>query len=469
MNSEKDATKHFESKYQEMTPKSRALYERGLKVLPTGVGGAGSYMKPYPLYLKTAKGSKIIDIDDNEYIDCVCGAGPTLLGHNHPAIGQAVRNCVDNGICQTLFPYSLEVEFAEKINEIMPHMERIRYLPSGTEACHSAIRAARAFTGKDKFARFEGGYHGQDDQVLISTLSSREQVELAGSIDNPVPVASCAGIPKALLDLVVPLPFNKKEITIKLLEKNADDIACLITDTIPMLGSGGFPPDREFLKAIKEVTSENNILLIYDEIVTGFRVGGLGGVSKYFGVTPDLAVYGKICGGAYPLSMFGGRADVMDSVFPMGEHGPHVIEKSKKAIFQSGTYSGFPVSLAAGLAAIREIQKHDIYPKINKLGNLLRQGLEKVASEIGFDFQANGAESIFGFQFAKELITDKRDLLLKADARKRYIFTLGLITQGIFAPTGHSLFLNAAHTEDQINEILEAARNVLQEMKKYEN
>jgi len=451
-----------------MTPESRKLYERGNKVLPTGVGSSGKFMKPYPLYIKNAKGSKILDVDGNEYIDLMCGAGPVILGHNHPVLVKAVNQCLEGNMSQTLLPYSLEVEFAEKINQILPHMERIRYLPTGTEAIHSAIRAARAFTGKDKFAKFEGGYHGQTDQVLVSLLGSKGDLDLAGSIENPIPVPSSGGIPKSLMDLVVPLSFGDIENTVELIEKNADDIACLVTDTVPMFGSGGFPPDKEFIQPLRKVTAENDILLIFDEIVTGFRLAGLGGAAKYFDVAPDLAVYGKICGGAVPLAMFGGRADVMQSAFQIGRLGYHVIDDKSKRIFQSGTFSGFPWALAAGLAVIQELERGDVYTRINRLGGLLRKGLAEAASDIGVSMQVNGIDSMFGVQFADRPLRNKREVITLADANKRYQFCLGLITKGVLAPTSHSLFLCGAHDDAQMETIIDAAKSVLLEMKKYE-
>jgi glutamate-1-semialdehyde 2,1-aminomutase len=445
------ALEKFLQAYTARTPRSRQIYEEARQILPAGVSGNAKFFKPYPLYIKQASGSKLTDVDGNVYIDFLDGAGAAILGHGCAAITSAVTAQMAQAI-SPIFATELEVQLAKKVVSHIRYMEMVRFVNSGSEATMLAMRAARAFTGRERIAKFEGGYHGQHDFGLTASFAAG-----SGPDDRPTPSAPCAGTQRSSLDDLVLLPFNDPA-ALDIIREHAGELAAVVIEPIAAFGIGAILADPEFLAALRKLTTEKGILLIYDEIVTGFRLG-LGGASAYFGINPDLGAIGKIVGGGFPIGGYGGRRDIMEKVVTPTKQPSDVKEK----IFSSGTFSGNPISMAAGIAAISELEKRDIYEYVAGLGNKLREGLRDAAHRAGFKFQATGVASIFHVHFTDQPIRDKRSAM-RADAAKQYEFSMGLISKGVLLPPAHPGFISAAHTDADIDQVLRTAREVLQEM-----
>ena len=433
------------------TPTSKQIYEEARNHLPGGIGGCAKFIKPHPIYLKSAHGSKAIDVDGNEYIDVLMGGGPLVLGHNPAPVLEAVKKQMEIA-CHTMFATELEIELAKKIKKHMPHLEMIRFTNSGSEGTRTAIRAARAFTGKDKIAKFEGNYHGSDDYFLISC----ETTEVAGPDDSPEPVLDCPGIPSIIADTVLILPYNDPEATETLLRKHADELAAVIMEVATATHCGSAYAEKDFLETVRRVTQEEGIILIFDEIVTGFRLG-FGGGASYFGVTPDMAVIGKAMAGGFPIGAFGGRREIMEDVLD---------PTSSKVTFHSGTFTGNPISMAAGLAALTELERTDPYLHMNKLGEQLRNGLRDLFKRFDTPAQITGVGSIFNIVFSNHPIRNRRDVL-RSNLTLQGEFCLGLIVKGILQPIRHAGFLSSAHTEEDINQFLVVAEDLVNEMKSH--
>src|SRR5215471_4795278 len=284
------------------TPRSHALRLEAEQVL---AGGVSSHFKAWqPFYVQDARGSHLTDVDGNDYVDLIMGFGPNSLGHSPDAVVGPVRETIGHGTSLAIAT-PLEVELAKTISRLMPSMELMRFVPSGTEATMMAARTARAFTGRSRVARFEGHYHGQHDAALVSVA------HVAGSDRRPEPAPDGAGIPQGVVDDVVVLPWNEIDLVAPIVREVADDLAAIILEPVPFSNVGGVEPDHEFLRALRELTWERGVLLVFDEVITGFRLG-LGGAAAHFGVTPDLHCLGKAVGGGFPVGVFGGRRDVME-------------------------------------------------------------------------------------------------------------------------------------------------------------
>jgi glutamate-1-semialdehyde 2,1-aminomutase len=432
------------------TKKSEEIWRRACKYLPGGVAGNAAFLIPHPIYIDKAVGGKLIDVDGNEYIDLLLGGFPNILGHSPKPVVDAVRQQLDHGTDPMLF-HEIGVKLAEKISKHMPHMEMIRFVNTGSEATASAIRVARAYTKRDKIAKIEGGWIGQHDYGLISSIGG-----IAGSDYEPLPIADFAGIPKFVVDNMVVLPFNDVEHTISIIKKHANELAAVILEPLACFGLGAIPADREYLKALREVTMEKDVLLIFDEIVTGFRVGGLGGAAKYYGVKPDLTALGKIVGGGFPIGAFGGRRDIMEKTC-------HPMADPEFKIFQSGTFSGNPISMTAGLAMLTELETKD-YSYIDNLAGRIRTELPKIGVEYGFEMQVTGLCSLFYPHFNSKPIRNMRDRL-KDYADRNYEFCLGLIVNGVYLPPRHPGAICFAHTKEDVDYVLETAEMVLRDMR----
>ncbi len=441
----------FHEEFIKKTPTSRHVYQEARNHLPGGIGGRAKFIKPHPIYLKSAQGSKAIDVDGNEYIDVLMGAGPLVLGHNPEPVLEAVKKQMEIA-CHTLFATELEVELAKKIKKHMPHLELIRFTNTGSEGTRTAIRVARAFTGKDKIAKFEGNYHGSDDYFLTSC----ETTHLQGPDSAPEPVLDCPGIPLVIADTVLILPYNNPEATETLLRKHADELAAVIMEVVAVTHGGTACAEKDFLETVRRVTREEGILLIFDEIVTGFRLG-FGGGTSYFGVTPDMAVIGKAIAGGFPIGAFGGRREIMEEVLN---------PTSSKVTFHSGTFTGNPISMAAGLATITELERTDPYLHMSQLGEQLRNGLRDLFKRFDTPAQVTGVGSIYNVLFCKHTIRNRRDVL-RSNLTLQGEFCLGLIVKGILQPIRHAGFLSYAHTEEDINQFLIAAEDVVNEMKSH--
>jgi glutamate-1-semialdehyde 2,1-aminomutase len=443
------STNLFEEKLEARTKKSRAMYEEAKQVLPGGVAGNGKFMLPYPLYFREAQGAKIVDVDGNEYVDLIMGLGIHILGHSPSPVVEAVREHLRPGTMPGLAT-ELEVQLAHKVQQHIPAVEMIRFVNTGSEATLMAIRVARAYRQRDKIARFEGNYNGQHDLVQVSGTTT------AGPDDAPQPSPDCLGIPASILQDLLILPYNNIERAVSLITAHADELAGVIMEPVSIYGLGCVPAGREFMKAIREVTSRHDIPLIFDEVVTNFRLG-LGGASEYYGIIPDLVCLGKIVGGGFPIGGYGGRRDLMDRFLTPAR------ERSEK-VFQSGTFSGNVISMAAGLAMIKELEKGEIYPYVNELGEKVRSGLKDIAENLGVQMFVAGVQSLFQVHFGIDDIKNVRDKM-RADKSQATDFSQGLLANGIYAPA-HPLYLSAAHTQQDVDRILEVAETVLREMKR---
>jgi len=446
-------TNQFLEDYIVRTQRSKEVYEKARKFLPGGVSSNGKFMKPHPMYFKEARGSAITDVDGNVYIDYQMGAGANILGHSSPCVIEAIHRQSEI-ILHPAVATELEVELAQKIEKYMPHISLLRFVNSGSEAATLAVRAARAFTKRNKIAKFEGHYHGQGDNLLVSVglggLSQR-----SGPDNAPVSTPENAGIMNEIVDDVVTLPFNDTEYCLKKLRENSKELAAVIMEPIAGFGMGGIPAKRDFLEAIRETTEDLGILLIFDEVVTGFRIG-MGGAAEYYKISPDLTTLGKIIGGGLPVGAYGGREDIMEKVVTPTREPSDLEEK----IFSSGTYSGNPMTMAAGLAVLKELEKGEVHRHINNLGSDLRNGLESIASDCGEAVRVTGLGSLFMTHFSSEPIQNMRDVV-KANSKRLLEYHLGKLSKGIFIIPKHIGVVSAAHTKEEIERTLDASREVM--------
>jgi len=442
--------KDYINKYVSRTKKSETIWNEAKKILPGGVAGGAGFLSPRPVYLEKAKGGKFYDVDGNEYIDLLLGGFPNILGHSPEPVINAVKKQLDLGTSYMLF-HETGLKLVKKIQSYQPHIEMIRFANSGTEATMFALRVARSFTKKDKVAKPEGGYNGQHDSVLISGGTRS-----AGSDSRPVAIPESAGIPRNMLEHTIVFPWNDIEATVSIIEENAGELAAVILEPLPGFGMGALSPEKGYLEAIREVTVRYNILLIYDEIGIGFRVGAMDGSARYFGVTPDLSCYGKVIGGGFPVGAFGGRKDIMEKTL-----GPNA--ESDYKVFQSGTFTGNAITMAAGLACLEELESRD-YAYIDMLAERIKTGLTNIAAEKGYPIQVTGEGSIFYPHFNDNPVRTMRDKL-KDNAARNQLFCMGLIANGIYMPPGHAAATCFAHTDADIDYILRISEKILGEMR----
>lgn len=446
------STSPFEEKLRARTKKSLAMYEEAKQVLPGGVAAAGKFGLPYPIYYREGSGARITDLDGNEYIDLVMGFGIHILGHSPRPVLEAVASQLGSGSLPGMATEH-EVNLARKVREHMPAMEMIRFVNTGSEATTMAIRVARAYRQRDKIARFEGSYHGQHDIVEISGVT------MSGPADAPLPSPDYLGLPSSITKDLLILPYNNTEASVSLITGHADELAAVIIEPVSAFGLGSVPAESEFVKAIRDVTLRHDIPMIFDEVVTGFRLG-LGGGSAYYGIKPDLVTLGKIVGGGFPIGVYGGRRDLMDKfVTPTGQP-----TDTKEKIHQSGTFSGNAITMLAGLAAIKELEKPGTYDYIDNLTARVRTGLEGTADDLGIEMIVTGVKSLFQYHFGLRSIKNRRDKQ-NADGASAGLFSQGLLANGICAGA-RPLFLSTAHTNSDVDRMLDVSVTVLKEMKR---
>jgi glutamate-1-semialdehyde 2,1-aminomutase len=443
-------TAHYLEQLAERTPASYALRQEAEQVL---AGGVSSHFKAWqPFYVRDAKGAHLTDVDGNDYVDLVMGFGPNPLGHSPDVVVEAVREAVAHGTSLAIAT-PLEVELAQTISRLVPSMEVMRFVVTGTEATMMALRTARAFTGRSRIARFEGHYHGQHDAALVSGA------HVAGTEDRPEAVPDGAGIARGVLEDVVVLPWNDIDATALVLREAARDVAAIILEPVPFSNLGGEEPDPEFLRALRELTWERGALLIFDEVITGFRIG-LGGAAAHFGFAPDLHCFGKAVGGGFPVGVFGGRRDVMEAVVTPVPGDPHAAE----TIFQSGTFSGAPPTMAAGLTMLRELERTDAIAVADARAEAIRAGWRQIVDELGLAVQVTGMSSWLGLAFTDRPIRTRRDSISADRARARAL-SLGLLLGGVYLAPSHPGFASAAHTEADVGRVLDVSERVLREIK----
>jgi glutamate-1-semialdehyde 2,1-aminomutase len=417
---------------------SEQLFEQAKKTIPGGVNSpvrAFNSVGGTPCFVTKAEGAYIYDADNNAYIDYVGSWGPMILGHNHPAILEAVTETAKKGLSFGA-PTEIEISMAEKVRELVPSMESLRMVNSGTEATMSAIRLARGFTSRDKILKFEGCYHGHADSLLVK----------AGSGALTLGVPNSPGIPADLAQHTLTVSFNSIDEVKAIFEKFPDDIACIIVE--PVAGNMNcIPPVEGFLEGLREVCDQYNSVLIFDEVMTGFRVA-LGGAQAHYNIKPDLTTLGKIIGGGMPVGAFGGKKEIMNFIAPVGP------------VYQAGTLSGNPLAMAAGLASLTELAKGDKHQQLSQGTEKLAMGLKAAAERHGVDLSINYAGAMFGFFFTddKEPITTYEQAT-KCDAERFKRFFNLMLDEGVYlAPSAYETgFLSMAHTDEIIEKTLDAA------------
>jgi glutamate-1-semialdehyde 2,1-aminomutase len=441
---------------------SRNLYDRALSVMPGGVNSSvRAAIEPYPFFVERGDGGHVIDADGNRYVDWVMGLGPLLLGHDLPQpVASAVQKHASNG---PMFgaPTPIEVEHAEFVTRHVPSVEMIRFVNSGTEATVSAVRLARAYTGRDKVVVMQGSYHGANDSTLV---------EGEGAHVRP----SSPGIPDDFAEHTIAVPFNDHEAAQNVFEEYGDDIACVLVE--PVLANYGIvTPADEYHETLSDLCDDHGSLLVFDEVITGFRVGGLGCAQGKFGIDPDLTTFGKIIGGGFPVGAIGGKAKIMRNFTPSGD------------VFQAGTFSGHPVTMAAGLETLTYAAENDVYDHVNSLGEELRRGLTELCADQAPEYTVAGLDSMFKVIFTREG-PDDLDGQCEAGCRQRTacprydycpknggdvasgetdrwrrVFWPQMREQGVFLSQNQfeSQFVSYAHTAEDVEETLEAYKQAL--------
>ncbi|TWT30882.1 glutamate-1-semialdehyde 2,1-aminomutase [Blastopirellula retiformator] len=420
--------------------RSHEIFHRALELMPGGVnsparafGGVGGE----PLVIERAEGAYLYDVDGNRYIDYIGSWGPMILGHGNDKVRAAIHAAVDQG---TSFgaPTERENHLAELIIDIVPSVEKVRLVNSGTEATMSAIRLARGYTGRDKIIKFAGNYHGHVDSLLVA----------AGSAAATLGVPNSPGVTAGTTADTIVLPYNDVETLTAAFEQHGDQLACVIFE--PIVGNmGTVVPTPDFLAAIRDLCTKHGAVMLMDEVMTGFRVA-LGGAQELFGVTPDLTTMGKIVGGGLPIAAYGGRADILNHVLPAGK------------VFQAGTLSGNPLATAAGIATLSILQETNPYPQLDKLSERLMTGLGQAATDAGVAHSVARVGSMATLFFGEGPVVDW-DTAAKSDTKRYADFFWGLIDRGVYFPCSQfeALFLSVTHTEADIDATIAAAREAL--------
>jgi glutamate-1-semialdehyde 2,1-aminomutase len=435
----------IEAAYRERTPGSEHLWREALDVYPGGVSGDAKYFRPYPLFIAGAEGAEAIDVDGNRYVDLLMGAGPLILGHSHPRVVEAIRAQASRMV-NPMMPTELSHRYAERLRDRMPYLERLRFTNTGSEATRTALRVARAATGRLKLAKFEGGFHGSDDAFLVSTHADA----LSGSAERPEPVLDYAGLPPRLLEEVVTLPYNDAETASRLIDEHGDELAAVIMEPVAFSSGGGVPATEEFARAVRDAASRNGAVLVFDEVVCAFRMG-LAGAPAYLGVVPDLAAIGKAIGGGLPLGAIGGRADLMDAT--LGAASDH-------RIFQSGTFTENPLSIAAGAATLDVLESEPVLERADAAGESIRSGLAELLAEFEVEAAVTGTRSIFQLHLGTTSVRNRRDLL-RSDREATRLFLLALVTEQVLWPPVHPAVTSGAHDAGHVDRVLSAAQRVL--------
>ncbi len=420
-----------------MTNNSQQLFTEAQSVIPGGVNSpvrAFNSVGGTPLFIKKAQGAYIFDADDKRYVDYVGSWGPMILGHNHPAILNAVIETAQNGLSFGA-PTELEITLAEKVRELVPSMEMLRMVSSGTEATMSAIRLARGFTGRDKILKFEGCYHGHADSLLVK----------AGSGLLTMGVPSSPGIPEDVAKHTLTVSFNNLEQVKEIFAQFPDEIACIIVE--PVAGNMNcIPPVEGFLEGLRAVCDQYNSVLIFDEVMTGFRVA-LGGAQAHYNIKPDLTTLGKVIGGGMPVGAFGGKKEIMDFIAPVGP------------VYQAGTLSGNPIAMAAGLAALTELSVGNKHQQLSDATEKLAMGFKAAAERNGVSLAINYVGAMFGFFFTEEenITTYAQATACDGDKFKRFFHLM--LEEGVYlAPAAfEASFLSTAHGDEEIEFTLAAA------------
>ena len=428
-----------------MSNRNEQLFNRAKNIIPGGVNSpvrAFGSVGGIPRFIKKAEGAFVWDENGQRYIDYVGSWGPAIVGHAHPEVVEAVREAALGGLSFGA-PTEAEIVIAEEIAKIVPSVERLRLVSSGTEATMSAIRLARGYTGRDKIIKFEGCYHGHSDSLLVKAGSGLL------TFGNP----SSAGVPADFTQHTIVLPYNDVSSLKDCFAKLGDQIACVIWE--PIAGNMNLvKPSQEFVQTLRQITEQHGTVLIYDEVMTGFRVA-LGGAQSVHGITPDLTTMGKVIGGGMPLAAFGGKKEIMDCISPLG------------GVYQAGTLSGNPVAVAAGLKTLEIIQRAGFYENLTARTEQLVNGVVQAARDTGVTFSADSIGGMFGWYFADKIPQSYADMTASnVDGFKQFFH--GMLNNGVaFGPSAYEAsFMSAAHTPELIEETIAAARVAFASMAK---
>jgi glutamate-1-semialdehyde 2,1-aminomutase len=413
---------------------SERLFELARDYMPGGVSSPVRAYGPYPFFARRAQGSRIYDVDGRNYIDYCLAYGPLILGHGNEVVRTAVKEQLESGWLYGT-PYEKEIALARKIIAHVPSIELVRFVNTGSEATMAGIRLARGFTGRDKIVKIEGGFHGAHDAVLVK----------AGSGATTLGIPDSKGIPRESVRNTLQIPFNDTAALTTLLEQNSDDVAAVILE--PVMGNvGPIPPEEGYLREMRKITKENEVLLILDEVITGFRLA-LGGAQEFYGVDADITILGKIVGGGFPIGILGSKREIMELIAPSGP------------VYQAGTFNGNPISLTAGLKTIEILEQEGVLGRINAQGEQIRTALRELLRDSGVKGFVSGVGSMFKIYFSSE----GRPVRNYADAlgcdRDRYMDLFhAMLSSGIFLPPSQfeTNFISGAHTEEDIECTIEA-------------
>ncbi len=420
-------------------------FNRAKKVIPGGVNSPVRAFKAVggnPLFIDRAKGPYLYDTEDKKYIDYVLSWGPMILGHANASVIEAVKTKIDKGLSFGA-PTEIETELAEKLTSIIPSVEKVRFVSSGTEATMSAIRLARGFTGRDKIVKFEGCYHGHSDSLLIK----------AGSGALTLGIPSSPGVPECLAQHTITLTYNNSSQVEELFKKMGDSIAAIIVE--PIAGNMNcIPPLPGFLETLRSACTQSGALLILDEVMTGFRIG-LQGAQGHYGITPDITTLGKVIGGGMPVGAFGGRKDIMDFIAPEGP------------VYQAGTLSGNPVAMAAGLETLNQLENPSVYENLFSKTTQLCEGLERVASQEGIPFTTNHVGSMWGGFFTEETSISNFQQVMNCNTKRFNAFFHGMLENGVYlAPAAYEAgFMSTTHSNEDIENTIKIAEKVFRTLK----
>lgn len=425
--------------------KSTALYERAQALIPGGVNSpvrACRSVGTDPLFIERADGCRLFDADGNAYIDYIGSWGPMILGHRHPEVLAAISSVLEQGTSYGA-PTELEIELAELIVASVPAVDMVRMVNSGTEATMSAIRLARGYTGRDKIIKFDGCYHGHADALLVEAGSGVATLQIPGS----------SGVPAAFVEHTLSLPYNDIDTVRKVMMQQGDRIACIIVE--PVAGNMGLvPPHDRFLETLRETTEKCGALLIFDEVMTGFRVA-MGGAQERFGIRPDLSCFGKIIGGGLPVGAYGGRREIMQHIAPIGP------------VYQAGTLSGNPLAMAAGIATLNQLKVPGFYESLEAQAERLISGLQSLAEKAGVPVYCTNVGAMLGLFFTDRAVNNFADA--KTSNLARYAsYYKGMLENGVYlAPSQfEAFFLSAAHDDAAIAHTLSAAQSVFARLEK---
>ncbi|MCG8530065.1 MAG: glutamate-1-semialdehyde 2,1-aminomutase [Desulfovibrionales bacterium] len=426
-----------------VTSRSNALFSEAKNLIPGGVNSpvrACGSVGGDPVFIEKGDKSRLFDVDGNSYLDYVLSWGPLILGHRPPQVVAALEEVLASG---TSFgaPTSLENELAQLVIDMVPSVDMVRMVNSGTEATMSAVRLARGYTGRDIIIKFDGCYHGHADTLLVAAGSGIATLGIPGS----------PGIPEQVTQNTLSLPYNDVETFKEVMAQKGDQVACVILE--PVAGNMGMVrPVEGFLETLREETQKHGSVLIFDEVMTGFRVGRES-AQGVFGITPDLSTFGKVIGGGLPVGAYGGRREIMDQIAPVG------------SVYQAGTLSGNPLAMAAGVATLKTIQADGVYEALTKKATTLMEGFKKAAQDNNIPFQANNIGSMAGFFFTDQDVHNFEDAKT-CDLDRFSKFYQGMLSKGVYlAPSQfEACFVSLAHTDQDIQETIEAAQAVMAEL-----